>query len=326
MLKVLNALIAIVGGVAGVMVLFYVMNWLVDRLPPKLEARVKPYVFIGPAVLMVLAFLVYPALRTIFLSFYDAQGEAFVGFNNYAELATDPALRTTLLNNLLWLLIVPSVCVAVGLAVAVLADRLRPVVESGSKSLIFLPMAISLIGASTIWRFVYATRAAGRPQIGLMNAIVTGLGAEPIAWLQLRAFNLNDLLLMVILIWAQAGFAMVLLSAAIKSVPEETIEAARIDGANERQIFWRVTVPQIRTTIAVVLTTITIATLKVFDIVYVMTNGNFETDVIANRFFTELFTFRQNGRAAAIVTSLIIAVIPVMIYNVRRFRAEESGR
>jgi len=326
MLKAINGLLAIMGGVGGVLVLFWLLNALVERLGPKWEARLKPYVFVGPAVLVVSLFLVYPTVRTVILSFADSRSESFIGIRNYTDLLSNADFRQTLVNNLLWILIVPSISLAVGLAVAVLADKLRARAENVTKSVIFLPMAISFVGASTIWKFVYESRAAGRAQIGLLNGIVTGLGFDPVGWLQARGFNFNDFLLMVIMIWLQAGFAMVLLSAAIKSVPEETVEAARIDGATEVQIFWRVVVPQIKSSIAVVFTTILILVLKVFDIVYVMTGGNFETDVIGNRFFVELFEFGQNGRAAAIVVLLMIAVIPVMIYNVRRFRAEEAAR
>lgn len=324
MIKVINALLAVVGGVGGIMLLFWALNAAVERLPEKAEQRVKPYVFIGPAMLAVAVFLVYPGLRTVVLSFFGSNSQEFVGGRNYVALAQDRSLRSAIVNNVLWILVVPTLAVIVGLVVAVLADRLSPRAEKISKSVIFLPMAISFVGASTIWKFVYEWRSEGRPQIGLLNAIWTAFGGEPQTWLQISSYRLNSLLLMIILVWLQAGFAMVLLSAAIKGVPDETIEAARIDGATEVQIFFRVIVPQIASTIIVVLTTIVILVLKVFDIVFVMTGGNFNTDVVANRFITELFNFRQFGRAAAIVVALIIATIPVMVYNVRQFRAGET--
>jgi alpha-glucoside transport system permease protein len=320
----IGAIIAIAVGVGGVTVLFWVLNTLVERLPEKWEARLKPWVFIGPALLLVSAFLVYPALDTLRRSFMDASSDTFVGAENYRWLVTDPGVRETLFNNLLWIIFVPTVTVAVGLAIAVLADRLAPRSENIAKSTVFLPMAISFVGASTIWGFVYAWRPEGRPQIGLLNAIWSALGGTPITWLQTSP--INDFALMVIMVWLQAGFAMVLLSAAIKSVPEDTIEAARIDGATETQIFWRVVVPQIASTIAVVTTTILILVLKVFDIVRVLTNGRFGTDIVANRFISELITFRQFGHAAAIVVALILATIPVMIWNIRRFREQEATR
>jgi alpha-glucoside transport system permease protein len=190
-----------------------------------------------------------------------------------------------------------------------------------------MPMAISAVGASTIWLFIYYWRPAGRPQIGLLNAIWTGFGdAKPVSWLQVSEFRLNTIFLLVIMIWGSTGLAMVLLSAAIKGVPDDTLEAARLDGASESQVFWKITVPQIKTTIAVVFTTITIAVVKVFDIVYVMTGGNYDTDVIANRFYKELFTFRRFGAASAIAVFLIIVMIPIILYNVRSFRQQEEAR
>ena len=326
MLKIANALIAVVGGVGGAVALFWALNAITDRLGKTWSARLKPYAFIGPAVAIVAVFLVYPTVQTALLSLYDRRGERFVALANFTRLFGEAEFRQTMLNNLLWIIVVPAVAVVIGLAVAVLADKLTARAENIAKSIIFLPMAISFVGASTIWGFVYATRPAGRPQIGILNAIVQGLGGQPIAWLQTQGGNINDLLLMVIMVWLQAGFAMVLLSAAVKNVPDETLEAARIDGATELQVFWRVVVPQIRPTIAVVFTTIVILVLKVFDIVYVMTGGNFRTDVIGNRFFTELFQARDSGTAAALVVVLLIAVSPVMVYNVRRFRADEAAR
>jgi len=326
MLKLANAVIAVVAGVGGAMLLYWAMNAVVERLPATWEHRLKPYVFIGPAVLVVTLLLVYPTLYTVYLSLFDAGGDDPVGLANYTSLFTDADFQGTLVNNLLWMIVVPAVAVAVGLAVATLADKMRERAERVAKSVIFLPMAISFVGAGTIWGFIYTARPAGRPQIGILNAIVQGIGFDPIAWLQTQTFNLNDFLLMTIMVWLQAGFAMVLLSAAIKSVPQETIEAGRVDGASELQIFWRVVVPQIRGTVAVVFTTILILVMKVFDIVYVMTGGNFQTDVVGNRFFTELFNSRNSGRAAAIVVILLVAVIPAMFFNIRRFRAEEALR
>ena len=324
MIKLLNALIALLAGVGGTVVLFYALNWLVDRFPRSTQRIVRPYAFIGPALLIVGVFLVYPAVRTIWASFLDDRSENFVGFENYIALFQDPGLRSAMINNLLWITFVPAAAVAVGLAVAVLADRQNPKLESVSKSIIFTPMAISAVGASTIWGFVYDWNPPGRGQIGLLNAIWTGLGNDPVSWLQVSDYRLNTFLLMIIMVWGQAGFAMILLSAAIKGVPGDTIEAAKIDGATEWQIFWRVTVPQIRSTLAVVYTTIVIGVLKVFDIVFVLTGGNFDTDVIANRFIIELFDFRRFGRGAAIVVVLMLATIPVMIYNIRQFRRQEA--
>jgi alpha-glucoside transport system permease protein len=324
-MKLVTALVAIVVGVGGTVGLFYALNYLVEHvLPERMRDTARPWVFIGPAVLIVGLYLLFPAVDTIRRSFMDARSDSFTGAENYRFLVTDAGMLSTIWNNVLWIIVVPTVSVAVGLAVAVLADKLKPKWENTAKSLIFLPMAISFVGASTIWGFIYAWRAQGQPQIGILNAIWTRLGNEPVAWLNQAQYN--DFLLMVIMIWLQAGFAMVLLSAAIKGVPEDTIEAARIDGATEIQIFWRVVVPQIRSSILVVGTTILILVLKVFDIVLVMTGGNFGTDVVAHRFITELINNRHNGRAAVLVVFLIVVTIPFMISNIRRFREQESTR
>jgi alpha-glucoside transport system permease protein len=326
MIRLINALLAIIGGVGAALLLYWVLNKLVEMFPQKWEERVKPWVFIGPAIAAIGVFLVYPAIRTFILSFANAQSTAWVGFENYSDLLGSDAFRQTLYNTLLWIAIVPAATVALGLGVAVLADRLGPQSEKLSKSIIFLPMAISGVGQATIWRFIYEARPEGEPQIGLQNAVWTALGFDPVAWLQVSTLHFNSFLLMIILIWAQVGFSMVLLSAAVKGVPVDTLEAARIDGANERQIFFRVIVPQIWATVITVFITVLISVMKIFDVVYVMTNGNFNTDVIAVNFFNELFRNGNNGRASAIVVMLMIAVLPVIIYQVRHFRAEEAAR
>jgi len=326
-LKVINAILAILGGVLGSLLLFYVMNKVAERLPRKWEARVKPYVFVGPAVVLIGFFLIYPAIRTIVFSFANRTSTEFIGISNYTDLlSSGDFVSGALLNTLLWMIVVPALTVVFGLAVAVLADRLQPRAEKLTKSIIFLPMAISMVGAATIWRFVYESRPAGTPQIGLFNAILARFGVDPVAWLQLSQAHVNSLLLMVIMIWAQVGFSMVLLSAAVKGVPEDTIEAGRIDGASEKRIFFNIVVPQIWPTVITVFITVLIVVMKVFDIVYVMTGSNFNTDVIGMRFWTELFTNGNNGYAAAIVVMLMIAIVPVMVYQVRNFRRQEAQR
>jgi alpha-glucoside transport system permease protein len=326
MIRVINALLAIVGGVGGALLLFFFLNKLVELLPQKWDERLKPWVFIGPALAAIGLFLIYPAVRTIVLSFANSTSTAWVGLDNYTKLLGSSDFRITLVNTLLWIAIVPAFTVALGLGIATLGDRLGPLGEKLTKSTIFLPMAISGVGQATIWRFIYEARPKGEPQIGLQNAVWTALGFDPVAWLQENTFRLNTFLLMIVLIWAQVGFSMVLLSAAVKGVPVDTVEAARIDGANERQIFFRVIVPQIWGTVITVFITVLITVLKAFDVVFVMTNGNFNTDIIAVRFFNELFRNGDNGKAAAIVVMLMIAVVPVVAYQVRHFRAEEAAR
>lgn len=327
MIKVINALLAIVSGVLGSLLLYYVLNKVVERLPKKWEQRLKPYVFAGPAVLLIGFFLIYPAVRTIIFSFANSDSTKFIGLRNYTDLlGSSDFVSGALLNTLLWMIVVPAVTVVFGLAVAVLADRLQPRAEKFTKSIIFLPMAISMVGAATIWRFVYSSRPAGTDQIGVLNAILGKFGIDPVAWLQLSQAHANSLLLMVIMIWAQVGFSMVLLSAAVKGVPEDTIEAGRIDGASEKRIFFNIVVPQIWPTVITVFITVLIGVMKIFDIVYVMTGGNFNTDVIGMRFYSELFTNGNNGNAAAIVVMLMIAIVPVMVYQVRHFRQQEAQR
>ena len=324
--KLVDALIAIIVGVGGAGVLFYFINQLVEALPLRLSLKVIPYAFLLPAFGLLIAFLIYPTIQTIVYSFANDTSTEFVGFDNYTYVLGDSEFRRAIVNTLLWLAIVPAMTVVIGLAVAVLADKLAPTAEKIAKSLIFLPMAISMVGAATIWRFVYAFEPKGDAQVGLLNAVWTTLGFDPVSWLQTSTLNFNDVLLMVILIWLQAGFAMVLLSAAIKGVPEDTLEAARIDGANERKIFFQVVVPQIRGTIIAVFITVLLMVLKMFDIVYVITNGNFDTNVITVLFIQQIFQFGENGRASAIVVLLLVAVLPALYWQVRHFREEEANR
>ena len=243
---------------------------------------------------------------------------------HFSTLFQSSDFLQTLYNNLLWMIIVPAGSIVLGLLIAILADRLSPRSEKTAKTIVFLPMAISAVGAATVWRFMFAANPPGEAQVGLQNAIVTGLGGSPVAWMQQTTLHFNSLLLMVILLWGQVGFSMVLLSAAIKGVPTETLEAARIDGANEIQIFRRVIIPQISGTIITVFVTVLISVMKIFDIVYVMTDGNFNTNVIGVDFVNQLFTNFQNGLASAIVVILLVAVIPIVIYQIRTFKAQEA--
>lgn len=318
--KFLIAVVAISVGVLGVWALFWSMDILVSRVLPtdRLREIVRPFVFVGPALVILGAYLVYPTIDTIWRSFHGPQSENFIGLQNYVFVFTTQDLLIAMRNNVLWLVIGTTFTVSFGLVIAVLVDRIKN--EAVAKAFIFLPMAISFVGASVIWRFVYFFQPPGRPQIGLLNAIITSVGFEPIGWLITRDFALNTLMLIVIMIWLQTGFAMVILSAALKGVPGELLEAARIDGANEFEIFFKILVPYIRGTIITVTTTIAIGILKVFDIVFVMTSGQNQTEVIANRMYAEMFRFRDFGRGSALAVVLFLAVTPIIVSNIRDLR------
>lgn len=320
--QLLNTLLAILVGVGGIVVLYVFMDFLVGFLPDSAQPRVRPWVYVGPLLLILAFYLVYPTFNTIYLSFLDKRSESFVGLKNYIFAFTNSAMRVAFRNNILWLVLLTVFSVGVGLVIAVLANRVR--YEAVVKSFIFLPLAISFVGAGVIWRFVYAFKPGDVAQIGLLNAALVNLGLEPIGWFVEKP--LNNFALIAVGVWLQTGFCMVVLSAAIKNIPVEIIEAARIDGANGWQVFWRVTVPMISSTIAVVATTVIINALKAFDIVFVLTNGNRGTEVLANRMYKEMFVWRNTGRASAIAVILLLAIIPIMAVNVRRFRAQEAMR
>ena len=315
--KLLLAAIALLVGVGGIWLLFTAASALVERLRPAVRDRILPLVFIAPAVVLLGVYLVYPAVRTVIGSFQDDAG-AFT-LANWESLATPPFVEI-LRNNILWLLIGTSGSVGLGLLTAALFDRIRR--ESLAKVFVFLPLAISLVGATVIWKFVYAWQPPSQPQFGLLNAVWTAFGFQPIPWATQFPINLPSE--MVILIWLQTGFAMVVFSAAIKGVSTEVIEAARLDGASERQLFLKVIVPMIRGTIVTVTTTVAIVTLKIFDIVMSISGGRNHDDVVAVRMFAEMFQFFNDGRAAALATVLFIAVLPVMIVNLRNFRRQAA--
>ena len=330
------ALVAIIWGVGEVAILYRIFNGLVEMLPDVWRTRLLPFVFVGPAMAILAWYLAIPTLRTFWISLFGRDGppeglnilqlltsEAFVGLNNYVAVFTEKLMLESFRNNLMWIVFGSTLSVTFGLVIAVLADRSR--MEKVAKSLIFLPMAISFVGASIIWNFIYEYRPAGQPQVGLLNAFVTALGGQPQAWPQwVNVAPWNNLFLIVIMIWLQAGFAMVLFSAALKGIPDELLEAGRIDGANEFQIFFRIMIPYIQGTIISVWTTIVIFTLKIFDVVWVMTGGQFGTHVIATQFYRQSFTNRNSGFGSAIAIVLLIAVIPVMYYNLRQFRKQEA--
>lgn len=327
--------VTIVLGIAAAFGYFYGSNILLDRIFPatapgerstrniRTAAAIRPWLFLGPAIFALALYLVYPVIASVWLSFHGRDGTEFVGLRNYVWFLTNPAIHSALINNFLWLLVVPAASTFLGLVTAALTDRIAW--GNIAKSFIFMPMAISFVGATVIWKFVYDYRGADQTQIGLLNALTTWLGAAPEAWIALPFWN--NFFLMVILVWIQTGFAMVILSAALRGIPEETIEAAVLDGASGLQIFFKIMVPQIWGTIAVVWTTITITVLKVFDIVYAMTNGQWNTDVLANEMYTWMFEGGGDfGRGATIALVIMILVIPIMVWNIRNARREMEGR
>lgn len=318
--QLFSAVIAILWGVGGVAALYTVANVMVESLALKWRDRIQPYVFVGPGIAILTWFLFLPTLRTLYQSFFEVNSASstFVGLDNYVKAFTDSVMLQAFQNNLMWLVLGTAGCVILGLLIAVLADRSR--FETIAKALIFLPMAISFVGAGVIWKFIYEYQAPDREQIGLLNAIVTSFGGQPQTWINTPPWN--TLFLIVVLIWMQTGFAMVIFSAALKGVPGELLEAARLDGASEVQSFFRVIVPYIQGTIITVTTTIAIFTLKIFDIVIVMTGGQYSADVVATQFYKNYNYAPGFGSAIAIV--LFIAVVPVMVYNLRQFRKQEG--
>ncbi|MDW3181617.1 sugar ABC transporter permease [Roseobacter sp.] len=324
MSPLLQGIITVIVGVGGCVGYFFLSNLILDKVifPPRADNPgqninranlVRPWLFLFPAMAALGLYLVYPVVGSFYRSLYNRSGDEFIGFGNYTTMFADDGFQIAFFNNMLWVLVVPAAATFLGLLVAQLTDRLKW--GNIAKSLIFMPMAISFVGASLIWKFVYANNA----DIGLINAIRDFFGAEqPLDVLQVRFWN--NFFLMFILVWIQTGFAMVILSAALRGIPEETIEAAIIDGANPFQVFFKIKVPQIMGTIVVVWTTITILVLKVFDIVYTMTGGNFGTDILPSYMMS--YMFRDDGRATAVAFIIMIVVLPVMIWNIRQARAE----
>lgn len=315
-----TTIVAIVWGVASVILIFYTLNLIAQLFPTKTYNKIVPYIFIGPAVLIMGWYLFLPTMRSFLLSFMDKTSTHFVWFQNYKFLFTDRSMLVSIRNTLIWLVCGTGFSVLIGLLVAILAER--SYIEKGAKTLVFLPMSISLVGAGVIFKFMYSAKFGGVEQIGLLNAIVTSFGFEPQNWLGKAPWN--NLFLIAIFVWLQTGFAMVVLSAALKAVPEEMLEAARIDGAGEFTTLVKIVIPNIRASIISVSTTILLAALKCFDIVYSMTNGMFGTEVLASQQYKQMFTFQNYGRGSAIAILILIGVSPVIYYNLKEFRNKEA--
>jgi alpha-glucoside transport system permease protein len=316
--KLWQMLVAVAAFAAVIAALLF----LLDLVPRWGRDRWYIVGFLAPALLLMTIGLVIPAVRTFVLSFKDGTSVNWVGFENYSWMFAQDEIFLVLRNTAIWVILVPLVATTVGLVYAVLVDRAR--LEAVAKSLIFMPMAISFVGASIIWRFMYAYRGAEQDQIGLLNQLVVWFGGEPRQWL--NDPPTNTLFLIAVLVWIQAGFAMVVLSAAIKAIPNDIVEAARLDGVNAWQMFWRVTLPSVRPAVVVVLVTISIATLKLFDIVRTMTNGNFETGVISTEMYNQAFRFGETGHGSALAVVLFVLVVPIVIYQARILRQRREVR
>ena len=327
----LQGLLTIIIGVGGCVGYFYFSNLILDKVifparGPNIGRNinranmVRPWLFLFPAIFALGLYLVYPVFETLRLSVTDRDmGGAFVGLANYEQMFRESKFWEAVRNNFLWLLVVPALSTAFGLLAAQLTDRIAW--GSLAKSLVFMPMAISFVGAAVIWRLVYDARPIDQEQIGVLNAVYLALGGDaPQQWLTIPFWN--NFFLMIVLVWIQTGFAMVILSAAIRGIPEETIEAAIIDGANPFQIFFRIKVPQIMGTIVVVWTTITLVVLKIFDIVFAMTNGQWETQVLANYMYDKLFRANDWGVGSASAIVIMVLVLPILVWNVRNAREE----
>jgi len=318
--------IAVVVGVPAVLFGYIILTEQILRpIPDRRRGTLRPWLWLTPALVFLAVFLVYPTIGTIIKSFQNSAGTKFVGLDNYVYFFTSPGTLGALKNNILWVVLLTLFTVGLGMLIAVLVDRVR--YESIAKAVIFLPLAISMVAASVIWRFMFLYNGApGVPEVGTMNAFVGFFGINPIAWLQVQDFSFNTILLIIVMTWMWTGFCMVIISAALKGISVELMEAARVDGANEWQVFRGIVFPLLLPTLAVVATTVVITALKAFDIVYVMTGGNFDTQVMAQNMIQQMFTNQQFGRASAVAVVLLLTIIPVMALNIRRFQAQEAIR
>ena len=300
------------------------VEWLLRFLPERRQDRIRPWLWIAPTLAFLFVFLIYPTINTIVLSFMDKFSKNFVGLANYQWFFADPTTLEALRNSVLWVVFMTAGVVGLGLLIAILVDRVR--YEPVAKTAIFVPLAISFVAAAIIWNFMYQYRPPGAPQTGTVNAVVGLFGLGPVDWIRERSFLISNFSLIFIGIWIWTGFAMVILSAGLKGISVELLEAARVDGANEWQVFRGIILPLLMPTIFVVGTTIVITALKTFDIVFTLTNGAFGTDIIARKMFAEMFTTQHFGRASAVAVVLLVAIVPFMALNIRRFREQEALR
>jgi alpha-glucoside transport system permease protein len=322
--KLITAAIVVVG-VPGVLVGYiWATEQVLRLLPERLRPAVRPWLWMAPALAFLAVFLIYPMIGTIIRSFQDQLGSNFVGLDNYSWFFGSPDALSALKNNVLWLIFLTLFVVGFGLVVAVLVDKVR--YESFAKSVIFVPLAISMVAAGVIWLYMYQYQPPSADQTGTLNAAIRVVGLGPIPWLQVQDFSVNTFMLIIVMAWMWTGFAMVIISAALKGINPELMEAARMDGATEWQVFRGIVFPLLVPTLVVVSTTMIITALKAFDVVYTMTSGQLNTNVIANQMYNEMFKFGQYGRASAIAVVLLVAIVPIMFFNIGRFRAQEAVR
>ncbi len=319
----LSLVLYVLGGILACIFYYHIANFLLDFFSKKAtdDSSLRAFIFILPAFIILVIFILYPVFETVRLSFFDKYGRDYVGISNYIWAYNDPEFRRSILNNLGWLLIVPTFSTFFGLVIANLADRVWW--GTIAKSIIFMPMAISFVGAGVIWKFVYDYRGPGDQQIGFLNAVIVSFGLEPQAWMTIPIWN--NLFLMAIMIWIQTGLAMVIFSAALRGIPKEMLEAARMDGASELKIFTSIIIPYLEQTILVIWTIITILVLKIFDIILAMTNGQWQTEVLANLMYDWMFRGGgDSGRGSVFAIVIMIGVIPIMFWNIYRHREEQK--
>ena len=326
MSDIIFGLVSIVIGIAASYGLYWLLNFLLSLLPERIFDKVNWLAFLTPAAVLVILVLIVPLLQTVVWSFMDDRVKAWVGFKNYVDLFTDKRFLGILLNNFLWVLVVPAITVAIGTAVATLTNQVGPTRERIFKSLIFMPMAISFVAAATIWSYFYSYVPPGRPEVGMLNAVMKWIGFEAQPWLTMDQGRLNSFLLMAVVVWLQVGYSMVVISAAIKNVPEETIEAAQLDGASAWQVFAGVVLPQVWGTVMSVFVTVLILVMKVFDIVLSMTRGNFTTSVLAFEWYKQFFENSNIGPASAVVTVLVLLIGPLMYLQIKTVQQQEALR
>ena len=306
--------------IAFFFIVLAVLFAIAGRANGKKARPIALVIFLAPALVLLLAGLIIPAIRTFLFSFMNPDSNAWVGFDNYYWMTQDPNIKSIMVNTILWILVVPIFTAALGLLLAIMLDRIKH--ESIPKSLLFMPMAISFVGASIIFKFVYEYREPDEVQIGLLSTIVDFLGGTPTDWMLSKP--LNTFLLMIIYVWTQMGFGMVILSAAIKAVPSDIVEASSLDGASGWRLFRNITFPMIKGTFIVVLATGVVGALKVFDIVRTMTGGNFSTNVLANEMYSQVFVQFDTGKGSALAIVLFLLVTPILVYNIRSLRKERA--